>query len=58
MIMTAMAQEMPARMMLMMGGGNISRPIMDALLIIMNGKLMKGISALMKAVREKRESEK
>ncbi|MCK4898480.1 MAG: glycoside hydrolase family 3 C-terminal domain-containing protein [Anaerolineales bacterium] len=47
----AMAREAPLRTMLMMGG--ITREMLNALLIMINGKFFKGLYALVKAIRAK-----
>lgn len=46
----AMIQEMPLRGMLMMGEGPITRPMLEALLVIINGKYLKGTGDLFKAI--------
>jgi beta-glucosidase len=53
-LMEAMAREMPLRTMLMTGGG-ISREMLEALLLMINGKFFKGIGALLKAMRANKE---
>jgi beta-glucosidase len=50
-LMEAMAREMPLRSMLMAGGG-INREMLDALLVMINGKFFKGLIALLKAARK------
>jgi len=52
-LMEAMVQEMPLRSMLMMGEGPLNREMLDALLIMINGKFFKGAGALIKAIRNK-----
>ena len=52
-LMEAMADEAPLRTMLMTGDGSITREILDGMLIMINGKFFKGLSALLKAGRNK-----
>ncbi len=52
-LMEAMAHEMPLRGMLMMGNGTLTREMLDALLIMINGKFFKGANALIRAYRKK-----
>lgn len=49
----AMAQEIPLRSLLMLGDGSITRKMLDALLLIINGKLLKGLFAFLKSYLEK-----
>ncbi len=50
-LMQAIVREAPLRLMLMMGDGAVSREMLHALLIMMNGKFFKGLAALVKAIR-------
>jgi beta-glucosidase len=50
-LMQAMVREMPMRSMLMSADGALTREMLDALLLIINGKLFKGLGALVKAAR-------
>jgi len=50
-LMEAMAKEMPLRSMLMLGGGSLTREMLDALLVMINGKFFRGAGALIKAAR-------
>jgi len=52
-LMEAMGREIPLRSMLMMDEGPLNREMLDALLIIINGKLFKGLGALIRAARNK-----
>jgi beta-glucosidase len=52
-LMTAAVKEAPLRLMLMMGEG-ITREMLDALLLILNGRLLRGLASLIKAVRANR----
>jgi len=56
-LMQAVVREAPLRLMLMMGDGAVSREMLDALLIMMNGKFFKGLGALVKAVRANRKQQ-
>jgi len=47
--MESMIQEMPLRGMLMMGDGPLNREILDALVIMLNGNIFKGLRKLLKA---------
>ena len=51
--MQAMAQEAPLRTMLMMSDGAVTRPMLEALLDLMNGSYFSGGKALVKAIRNK-----
>jgi beta-glucosidase len=51
-LMSVMSNEMPLRSMLMFGGP-LNRPMVEALLMMANGKLFKGLGALLKANRKK-----
>jgi beta-glucosidase len=50
-MMEAMAREAPLRTMMMAGDRTITREMLDALLLMINGKIFKGIFAMVKAVR-------
>lgn len=50
-LMQVIAREAPLRTMLMMGDGTVSREMLYALLIMINGKFFKGLAALVKAIR-------
>jgi len=52
-LMEVMIDEAPLRTLLMAGDGAISRPMLDAMLIMINGHFFKGAAALLKAVRNK-----
>jgi beta-glucosidase len=51
--MEAMAHEAPLRLLLMAGDGSITRPMLEALLDIINGKFFKGITALITSIRNR-----
>ena len=50
-LMEAMAREMPLRVMLMSGDGSLSREMLDALLVMINGLPFRGLLALLGALR-------
>ena len=52
-LMEAVAREMPLRGMLMSGNGSISREMLEALLVMINGRTLKGLSALIGALRRR-----
>jgi beta-glucosidase len=52
-LMEAMAREAPLRVMMMTGDGSITRDMLDALLVMINGKFFKGLGAFVKAIRAK-----
>lgn len=52
-LMHSMAREAPLRTLLMMGNGDISRDMLDALVDILNGKTVHGAGDLLKAIRAK-----
>jgi len=52
-LLDAMISTMPMRSMLMSGEGPLTREILEALLIMINGKFFKGLGALIKASRKK-----
>ena len=49
-LMEAVARELPLRSIIMMGDGAISREMLDALLLMINGSSFKGSAALLKAI--------
>lgn len=52
-LMSAIVEEAPLRTMLMTGGGAVSREMLDALLIMINGQFFKGVGALIRAARNR-----
>ncbi len=52
-LLQTMVREMPLRGLLMQGG-TLSRPGLEALLLIFNGHLFKGLAALMKVLSQKK----
>jgi beta-glucosidase len=50
MMMESMLYEMPLRTMLMMAGGAITREMLEALLLMINGSFFKGAGRLIKAI--------
>ncbi|HBX71074.1 MAG TPA: hypothetical protein DEH25_17280, partial [Chloroflexi bacterium] len=52
-LMNAMMKEMPLRSILMFGGGSLNRGMLEALLVMINGKFFKGAGALIKALFNK-----
>ncbi len=52
-LMEAMAREMPLRGMLMASDGSITREMLDALLVMINGRTLKGLGALIGAIRRR-----
>jgi len=52
-LMASMAREMPMRGMLMVADGSITREILEALLLLINGSFLKGLSAMIKAMWQK-----
>jgi len=52
-LLEAIVREAPLRTMLMTGDGVVSREMLDALLIMINGKFFVGLGALIKALRKK-----
>ena len=52
-LMEAVSREMPLRGMLMSGNGSITREMLDALLVMINGRTLKGLSDLIGAIRRK-----
>jgi beta-glucosidase len=51
--MQSIVDEAPLRTMLMMSDGAMTRPMLDALLLMINGRFIKGTGALVKALRNK-----
>jgi hypothetical protein len=51
--MKAVAREMPLRGMLMSGNGSITREMLDALLVVINGQPLQGLFALVGAIRRR-----
>jgi hypothetical protein len=49
-LLAAIVKEAPLRTLMMFGGG-VSREMLDALLMMINGKVFRGLVALIKAVR-------
>ena len=52
-LMKVMIDEAPLRTLLMAGDGTITRPMLDAMLIMINGHFFKGAAALIRAARRK-----
>ena len=52
-MMETMLHEMPLRSLLMVADGSITREILVALLVMINGSFFKGLSTLVKAIRQK-----
>ena len=52
-LMKVMIDEAPLRTLLMAGEGKITHPMLEAMLIMINGHFFKGAAALVKAVRSK-----
>jgi beta-glucosidase len=52
-LMKAVAREMPLRGMLMSGNASITREMLEALLVMINGRALKGLSALIGALRRR-----
>ena len=52
-MMRSMVNGIPLRAILMMGGDNLNREMLDGLLVMLNGNSTKGLIALLKAVRNK-----
>jgi beta-glucosidase len=53
MLMEVMIDEAPLRTLLMAGDGSLTRPMLDAMLVMINGHFFKGAAALIKAARKK-----
>jgi beta-glucosidase len=49
-LMEAMSREMPLRGMLMGGDGRLTREMLEALLLLANGKFFRGVGALIRAI--------
>ena len=52
-LMEAMAREMPLRVMLMSGDGSLTREMLEALLVMINGRPFRGLLALLGALRRR-----
>ena len=52
-MMSSMIRGIPLRAILMMGGDKLTREMLDGLLVMLNGKNLKGLIALLRAVRNK-----
>lgn len=52
-LMHAMIKEMPLRGMLVFGGGVLNRAMLEALLVMINGKFLEGLAALLRAIAKK-----
>jgi beta-glucosidase len=52
-MMEKMIEEAPLRMMLMAGGEKITMPVLEAILMMANGRWIRGLAALMKQRRKK-----
>jgi hypothetical protein len=50
-LMETTAREAPLRTMMMAADGSISREMLEALLVMINGKFLKELGAFVKAVR-------
>lgn len=53
MLMEAMIRELPLRGMLTFGDGTLTREMIEALLVLINGKFFQGAGALIQALRNK-----
>lgn len=53
MMMQEMVAEGPLRLLLMSGGGSLSRPMLEALILLANGQLGAGIRALIQSKKDK-----
>ncbi|MFC1878704.1 beta-glucosidase [Chloroflexota bacterium] len=53
-LMEAMVRELPLRGMLMNGDGRLTREMLDALVVILNGEFFKGAGAMIGAIRNKK----
>jgi hypothetical protein len=51
-MMRSMVGSMPLRAMMMMGGDNINRSMLESLLVMLNGKFFKGLFGVIKATRQ------
>jgi beta-glucosidase len=51
----AVAEDAPLRFLLMRGKGTVSQEMLDALLMLINGRLLKGAMALLRARRGRKE---
>jgi len=54
-LMEAMTRELPLRSVLMLNDGSLTREMLDALLVMINGKLFKGLFSLIKAIVQRRK---
>ena len=54
-LMSAMVKEAPLRLMLMSADGAVSREMLEALLMMINGRFFKGLGALIAAARNRSE---
>ena len=52
-LMEAMAKEVPLRSILMSSDGSLNREMLEALVVMINGRFFKGASELIKAARAK-----
>jgi beta-glucosidase len=52
-LMEAMVREMPMRSLLMMGDGPFTRETLDALLLMINGKILRGLTSFIGAFGQK-----
>jgi beta-glucosidase len=50
-LLEAVGREAPLRIMLMSGSGSVTREMLEALLIMINGKFFKGLFTMVKAIR-------
>ena len=53
MLLSAIVEEAPLRTMLMTGDGTVSREMLEALLIMLNGRFFNGLGALISAARNR-----
>jgi hypothetical protein len=49
-LMEAMSREMPLRGMLMGGDSRLTREMLEALLLLINGRFFRGVGALIRAI--------
>jgi len=54
-MMARMVEEMPLRTLVMMSGGQVSAEMVNGLLLLMNGKVVQGTIALVRASRANRQ---
>jgi beta-glucosidase len=50
-LLEAMLEEMPLRGFLMMSDGRLTRDVLEALVLLINGRLFMGVSALLRTIR-------